>query len=1036
MADHIFISYARLDGRAEAQRLYEALVGRGYRAWQDHRDIDPHQDFSGEIEAAIESARHVVVCLTPEIARRKDSFVRREIIFAQGCKKPITPVVFPGFPEGHIPVLINHLTWLRFYDPASPSRLDFEAGFEALLTRLAESPAYVPSIAGPDRFQGFLHALHKDIAAYLQETVFSLLTLHSEVVPEAVRSEQHPHRRALPVSFFAHSLPVIQDALETPAAVRSFASFAEAFDHHAGRVLLLGQPGAGKTTTLLAFTREAVARRLEDPREPLPLPAKVADWVADGMPSIVTWIAGQNGLDPAAVERESQAGRVMLLLDGLDEATTGLDEERLFGKISAAISACPEPMRIAVSCRAAEYEAMGERLALKGAVMLTPLDDAQIAEYLVGSPDLQAAVRNDPQLREMARTPLLLSLLAFAYRGVGSKGHELQTFDGSPVELRDRIFQTFVTRRYEFERRKPYAGPSVDLQQLYSALGIAALREVDMSTFIESVGGGLDGAGDWRAHSIHETLLAVLGDGATTLIEQGRRLHLLVRDSQGRVQFIHRLLGNHFASAYALERLQSDDESEAVRAAYVLGRLADPRAASALVGAFSRNSSGLLSVTAGRALGRIRGIPAEAGGLLARLEAVVERDDPEALATRAEVVGTIQEIAVTNQQRGEHWKSIALLERGRELVQPRTDLDRPLALALGGRAERIMQWCDGLRLLRPPDDVLEVVLADLEQAIRVDPTLGDPFWDLGVAHARFRADYLKAERFVQKACDIGYSHPMLPRLKGLLQAKPPLARPAVTDSIRLLEVLLRLAIQVAGPLAAALNDEEARSPDAEMAPATFGDHVVRAQAIAGRNQITDDDYLRIISDSRRAIPGDPGESVADLLRRVADLRGEQPLLDRATANHLEILRDASFAVFSAQKDQPKGPRRAIRLAARGLNVIRESRASIDPNLHADLLLAMGQALYYDRPPNLSAAIRAYHEALRLKRAAGNEQDSERLARLLGTQIDFRMRPPMPAVGPNTRETLEFYREVAEDLGDPGRVERIKRVIEALNGTTL
>ena len=35
----------------------------------------------------------------------------------------------------------------------------------------------------------------------------------------------------------------------------------------------------------------------------------------------------------------------------------------------------------------------------------------------------------------MARTPLLLSLLAFAYKGLGSNSHELRTFDGSPAAV-------------------------------------------------------------------------------------------------------------------------------------------------------------------------------------------------------------------------------------------------------------------------------------------------------------------------------------------------------------------------------------------------------------------------------------------------------------------------------------------------------------------------------------------------------------------------------------------------------------------------
>jgi hypothetical protein len=60
----IFISYARADGRLEADRIYDALCQHGIRAWRDKRDLTPYQDFTAEIESAIASASHVVVCLT------------------------------------------------------------------------------------------------------------------------------------------------------------------------------------------------------------------------------------------------------------------------------------------------------------------------------------------------------------------------------------------------------------------------------------------------------------------------------------------------------------------------------------------------------------------------------------------------------------------------------------------------------------------------------------------------------------------------------------------------------------------------------------------------------------------------------------------------------------------------------------------------------------------------------------------------------------------------------------------------------------
>ena len=63
---HVFISYARKDGLTHADRLAAELQQAGYEPWVDRRHIDPTRDFTGYIDAAIEQASHVVVCITPD----------------------------------------------------------------------------------------------------------------------------------------------------------------------------------------------------------------------------------------------------------------------------------------------------------------------------------------------------------------------------------------------------------------------------------------------------------------------------------------------------------------------------------------------------------------------------------------------------------------------------------------------------------------------------------------------------------------------------------------------------------------------------------------------------------------------------------------------------------------------------------------------------------------------------------------------------------------------------------------------------------
>ncbi len=133
---HIFISYARKDGAEVAQWLVDALKQRGHETWMD-RNLHAHKDFDAEIEKAIGDASHVVVCGTADV-QREDSFVRREIRFAQSLNKPIIPLMLPG---GFLPITIINHTYVDFADR--------EAGMTDLLRQLALASASSAAVATP-----------------------------------------------------------------------------------------------------------------------------------------------------------------------------------------------------------------------------------------------------------------------------------------------------------------------------------------------------------------------------------------------------------------------------------------------------------------------------------------------------------------------------------------------------------------------------------------------------------------------------------------------------------------------------------------------------------------------------------------------------------------------------------------------------------------------------------------------------------------------------------------------------------------------
>jgi hypothetical protein len=556
---HVFISYARADGREFAEALQQALLSDDIPVWRDQRDLNPHQDFSAEIERAIEQASHVVVCLTPSIANRQESFVRREIVYSLGCRIPMTPVLLPGFPVERVPVLINHLTWLSFRRPDDHSQLDFRRGYQQLHSRLTAVPSVRVERVESD-LEERLRDLYRRIVAYLDQTVFSLVAVRAQSSPAAVQGAAVV-RRALPMTFFAAALPVHKEPPQPPS--RIFDTIDEAFTQARGQLLLLGEPGAGKTTALMAFAREALARRLDDPREPLPLVGRVADWEMAGMPALPNWLAESVGYPTDVVLQAFEQGRALLLLDGLDELSGAIDahskspRERFIG----ALEDCLDGNQVVISCRVRDYHDIGRKLSLRGAVTLSPLDDDRLRGYLLDQPRLHAAVMRDSKLRELVRTPLLLALLTFAFESLDSASlpdpDVLQQVDLGSAELRDHIFAQYVRRSFEHESLRVNAALEFSLDRTYELLGKAAL--------LKNIG----------FVPLEDILATLLGPAADRLIEQSIRLHLLIRDERQTLRFVHLLVRDHFGfpvARAALSGFSSSDEAVAL-----LGSMDDPR---------------------------------------------------------------------------------------------------------------------------------------------------------------------------------------------------------------------------------------------------------------------------------------------------------------------------------------------------------------------------------------------------------------------------------------------------------------------------
>ncbi|NJR39625.1 MAG: NTPase (NACHT family) [Leptolyngbyaceae cyanobacterium CSU_1_4] len=218
-----------------------------------------------------------------------------------------------------------------------------------------------------------------------------------------------------------------------------------------GRLLILGVPGAGKTTVLLNLAEQLVIGALQNPETVIPVMFELSAW-KDDRQSLEAWLIDQlydNFGGNRKIYKQWLDRRVLLpLLDGLDEL--GMERQRHCAtKINEFALHYPQ---LVVCCRLKEYEEAGVRLdRLQGAVCLQPLSDRQIQDYLtkIDRLALWDAVQASEEMRRLLepdtegevgllRVPLFVAMAAAVYE-------PSQRF-GSKAELLEKYWERQLSR--------------------------------------------------------------------------------------------------------------------------------------------------------------------------------------------------------------------------------------------------------------------------------------------------------------------------------------------------------------------------------------------------------------------------------------------------------------------------------------------------------------------------------------------------------------------------------------------------------------
>ncbi len=248
------------------------------------------------------------------------------------------------------------------------------------------------------------------------------------------------------------------------------------------KLMVLGKPGAGKTTFLKYLTIQCIQGDFLKDCIPIFIPLKqFAE--TEGEPGLFDYICmwlGECGVSEAETKAQEilKQGRALVLLDGLDEVREE-DSDRIIKEIRQ-FSQQFSLSQFVITCRIAASDYTFNQFT---EVEVADFEDEQIKKFakswfeiknLDYAEDFIQQLSDNPQIKELATSPLLLTLLCLEFE-------DSRSFPADRAELYKRATDTLL-RKWDDKRR-------IQRQQVYKQLSVKRkedlLSQVAFSTFKE-----------------------------------------------------------------------------------------------------------------------------------------------------------------------------------------------------------------------------------------------------------------------------------------------------------------------------------------------------------------------------------------------------------------------------------------------------------------------------------------------------------------------------------------------------------------------
>jgi len=467
-----FISY-KSEYRDIASRLRNTLQDWGYRTWFDVDDIK-EGFFRDAIQQGLESASVVIGVLTPEALKSREVLSEWNYAYTRDDKR----LLLLRYRDVDLPYWLEPV---QYFDCQS----DETRGLEQLKTAL-ESP--VPSTVKPrpsppeeiTRHDKPVEGITYNPDAPTDDNRGKMLfNVYNAWIQGALYANLPQGATDLGVSVQPDAI-LRHDEYGDYTLPDSSRNIGDIFRKVNGQLLILGDPGSGKTILLLQLAEKLLATAQSDEDQPMPAVFNLSSW-GQKQPSFDEWLVGELKLGYGVPKKTAQEwienSQLTLLLDGLDEIAPssafmpGDDAGDLEERAVKLRSACIEAINtfqndypkvdIVVCSRIKDYEALTAKLDLNSAILLHPLSDEQINEFLKNgdTQGIRVLLKQDDVAQEMARSPFLLTLMKEAYESLPYEDtpfNQLKLDDPSEANRRDHLLEKYVDQHIQPDSEGKY----------------------------------------------------------------------------------------------------------------------------------------------------------------------------------------------------------------------------------------------------------------------------------------------------------------------------------------------------------------------------------------------------------------------------------------------------------------------------------------------------------------------------------------------------------------------------------------------------